>query len=41
MREGARKDPADTLSFGCGCALAAILAAIGIGILAYLLASSP
>ena len=41
MREGARKDPADNLSIGCGCALAAILAAIGIGILAYLLTTSP
>ena len=41
MREGAPKDPADTLSFGCGCALAAILAAISIGILAYLLTTSP
>ena len=41
MSNGARKDPADTLSFGCGCALAAILAAIGIGILAYLLTTSP
>ena len=41
MKDGARKGFADRLSFGCGCALAIILAAIGAGILVYLASSSP
>ena len=41
MSNGARKGRADNLSIGCGCALAAIPAIIGLAILAYLLTSSP
>lgn len=41
MKDGARKGFADRLSFGCGCALAIVLAAIGAGILVYLGTSSP
>jgi len=41
VKDGARKGFADILSYGCGCALAALLAAVGIGILAYLATSSP
>lgn len=41
MKDGARKGFADRVSFGCGCALALILATIGVGILVYLGTSSP